>query len=41
MEDDPIGQLDVVGSRRRLAAQHPEQSSMVKFGRQLKVELRA
>jgi hypothetical protein len=41
MEGDPIGQLDVVGSRRRLAAQHAEQSTMDKFGRQLEVELRA
>jgi hypothetical protein len=39
MEDDPIGQLDVVSSRRRLAAQHAEQSTMDKFGRQLEVEL--
>jgi hypothetical protein len=31
MEGDPIGQLDVVGSRRRLAAQHAEQSTMKKF----------
>ena len=41
MEGDPIGQLDVGGSRRRLAAQHAEQSTMDKFGRQLEVELRA